>query len=168
MKKITLTALLAILATALVAPVGLAHDHGKHKGKKLFTTKLKGANEVPGPGDPDGKGHAWIRLDSKRDRVCFKVSAKGVAPLTAGHIHTGDSKTAGPVFVELFSGPASDRRHRRGCVATTQAKIDAIRANPAGYYVNVHNAEYPNGALRGQLGGKHRHSGAPPKQPHEH
>ena len=56
------TALLAILAAALLAPAGVAHDKGKHKGKKLYTTKLKGANEVPGPGDPDGKGKAWIRL----------------------------------------------------------------------------------------------------------
>jgi len=156
MRKIILTAILAMLTAALLAPAGLAHNHGKstHKGKKLFTTTLKGANEVPGPGDPDGKGHAWIRVDSKRDRICFKVSAKGVKPLTAAHIHTGDRKTAGPVFVELFSGESATR-HRRGCVATTQEKIDAIRSNPSGYYVNVHNAEYPDGALRGQLGRKH-------------
>ena len=29
---------------------------------------------------------------------------------------------------------------------------DAIRKSPQGYYVNVHNATYPNGAIRGQLG----------------
>jgi hypothetical protein len=153
MKRIILTAVLAILAGALVAPAGLAHDHGKHKGKRLYTTTLKGSKEVPGPGDPDGKGHAWVRLDSKRDRICFKVSAKGVKPLTAGHIHTGDRTTAGPVFVELFTG-GPDSRHRRGCVGVTQEQIDAIRANPSGYYVNVHNDEYPAGALRGQLGRK--------------
>ena len=81
-------ALLAI-AHRRAPRAGRPYDHGKskHKGKKLYTTTLKGANEVPGPGDPDGKGKAWIRLDSKRDRICFKVSAKGVKPLTAGHIH---------------------------------------------------------------------------------
>jgi hypothetical protein len=28
---------------------------------------------------------------------------------------------------------------------------DAIAANPANYYVNVHNAPFPGGAVRGQL-----------------
>ena len=30
--------------------------------------------------------------------------------------------------------------------------VAQILANPAAYYVNVHNADYPGGAVRGQLG----------------
>ncbi len=150
MRKLLLTAALALLATALLAPLGSAADKGKHKGKKTFTTKLKGANEVPGPGDPDGKGHATIRTDSKRDRVCFTIVTRRIDAPVAGHIHEGDAKTAGPVVVTLFTG-ASSKKVRRGCVDTTQEQIDEIRSDPSSYYVNVHNAEYPQGALRGQL-----------------
>jgi hypothetical protein len=150
MKRILITAAAAILAAALLAPIGSAADKGKHKGKRTYTTKLKGSNEVPGPGDPDGKGKATIRLDSKRDRVCFTIETKRIAPPDKGHIHVGDRTTAGPVFITLFT-TASNKRVRHGCVAATDAQIDAIRANPANYYVNVHNATFPNGALRGQL-----------------
>ena len=39
-----------------------------------------------------------------------------------------------------------------GCETVSRALADAIRKSPQSYYVNVHNATYPNGAIRGQLG----------------
>jgi hypothetical protein len=38
-----------------------------------------------------------------------------------------------------------------GCAAVDQGLIKAIIQNPERYYVNVHNADFPGGALRGQL-----------------
>jgi hypothetical protein len=40
-----------------------------------------------------------------------------------------------------------------GCVQASVATLDAIAGNPSNYYVNVHNTDFPGGALRGQLPG---------------
>ena len=41
-----------------------------------------------------------------------------------------------------------------GAVTVTDPKIAAdILANPAGFYVNLHTADFPGGAVRGQLFG---------------
>jgi hypothetical protein len=44
-------------------------------------------------------------------------------------------------------------KQHRSCYrcAHTPHKIKMIKNNPSGYYVNVHNADFPNGAVRGQL-----------------
>jgi hypothetical protein len=39
----------------------------------------------------------------------------------------------------------------KGCMKTTAAIAAAIKKSPGSYYVNIHNAKYPGGALRGQL-----------------
>ena len=143
---------LFLLALAVLAPAARA-DHPGEGGYPL-TTALTGAAEVtsggvPNQGDLDGEGTASLRLNPGQEEICFELTAEGIAPARAAHIHVGAATTTGPVVVGLeppTEGASS------GCVFASRELILAIIHNPENYYVNVHNADYPAGALRGQLG----------------
>ncbi len=152
MKKFMLLISLALVASpaALAAKPTTPGTNGS--GGKALVAKLSGANEVPAANTAD-RGHVVIRLNAKTLKVCWSFSALKLTPLgvatatpTAAHIHSAVAGVNGPVVVPLGSPFA-----RKGCVAAAKSDIDAILANPKAYYVNVHNASYPGGAIRGQL-----------------
>lgn len=133
------------LAAAMIAGVSLA---APTLAATRLTTTMTGAAEIPGPGDPDGSGTAVLRLNRGRGEICYELTVSAIAPATAAHIHVGTVTQAGPVVVGLTpptSGSSS------GCAAVDRDLIKAIAQDPQNYYVNVHNAEYPAGAVRGQL-----------------
>jgi CHRD domain len=151
MKRSKLT--MALLALALVA---LAVPALSVAGRNTTETEaqLKGKNEVPGPGSEKGKGDIHVFLKPTQEKVCFELDVKNLDPINAGHIHKGDSETAGPVKVTLFEDAAGldgDGAYE-GCTKNVKAKlIKKIIAAPEKFYVNIHTAEYPDGAIRGQL-----------------
>jgi CHRD domain len=118
------------------------------------TAKLKGNNEVPGPGDDNGKGEVQVRLKAKKEKVCFNLEIRKLDGASAAHIHKGGPDDAGPVKVLLFEAdpPVSGDGAYEGCVENVKKKlVKRIGKNPEKFYVNVHNADYPDGAIRGQL-----------------
>jgi hypothetical protein len=137
MRKHTLLALAALfLAPALVL------------GQTLSAT-LTGATEVPGPGDTDGSGFATVTFSGTS--VAYTVLVNKIAAPTAAHIHRGAAGVSGGVVIDFaptFAGGLAS-----GTVTADAALIAEILSNPAGFYVNVHNAEFAAGAIRGQLGG---------------
>jgi hypothetical protein len=141
---------LFIAASALAAGLSLAgcETVGDAVGEGLEAT-LSGAEEVPGPGDPDGSGAAEITIVDRTDNLCYELSVKGIEPATAAHIHRGGPGVSGPPVITL-DAPADGESN--GCLSVASELVDAMEANPRGFYVNVHNARYPNGAVRGQLG----------------
>ncbi len=138
--------MVGLLVFALFAGVGSVMAD---EGGRTFSTTMTGAAEVPGPGDPDGSGTATLRLNPGQEEICYELTVSGVAPIRAAHIHVGTANVAGPVVVPLT--PPTDNSFS-GCVTADRDLILAIIQTPEQYYVNVHNAEYPAGALRGQLG----------------
>jgi hypothetical protein len=138
MKKLLLiaVALVAALAVAATATAQLATD----------ATPLTGKAETP-KGSPTGSGSAQITFNQKAGKVCFKLSWKGIGTPTASHIHKGGKGVAGPVVIPLFASPPK----HSGCVSAPKKLIGQIEKNGKAYYVNIHTAKYPGGALRGQL-----------------
>ena len=140
---ITLAAILALLAALALAGVAMA------KEVTLSTTLSGGATETP-PGDPDGSGTPSLTIDPDSGKVCWNISVSNIADATQSHIHVGAAGVSGDVVVPLdvdgFSGST------QGCIeGQDKALLAKIIANPAGYYVNVHTADYKPGAVRGQL-----------------
>ena len=112
-----------------------------------FVAQLSGAQEVP-PADPDGTGMARISVNDASNRVCTDLEVRMIDNVTAAHIHRGAAGTNGPPVITL---DPPDDNDSDDCDDADDALVDEIRANPSAFYVNVHTAAYPNGAIRGQI-----------------
>lgn len=108
---------------------------------------LSGAQEA-GPGDNDG--HGFFTYEISGTEFCYTLRWSRIETAVAAHVHAGPRHVAGPIAVPLSVGDGSGSTVAE-CTAISQETADAIAANPQGYYVNVHTASFPAGAIRGQL-----------------
>ena len=145
------TILVFMLATTLVGALFVGPSSA---APTRLRAGLDGSKEVPGPGDPNGRGLARIKVNPAERRLCFTIRWKRIRSPLAAHIHRGVAGVAGPVRVTLFSGrPLPKTVHEvSGCVRDVPRALAAlIGRRPARFYVNVHNRAFPDGAIRGQL-----------------
>jgi hypothetical protein len=119
-------------------------------GGRAFSVALTGESESPA-GDPVATGTATVRLRAGQGQVCYRLAADNLPPASASHIHRAAAGASGPVVVPLFTPNASG--NATGCIGASRPVVNAILASPGNYYVNVHNAQFPGGAIRGQLTG---------------
>ena len=147
-KLVALVAAISMAALGAATTVGAAGSKSGARKAKVLKANLRGKAEVPGPGDPDGKGKAAIRINANKGRLCFRLSWRRIAEPNKAHIHLGAKGVAGDIVVTLFDGTPV----RRDCVENlNEDLLRQIKRNPRQYYVNVHNADFPAGAIRGQL-----------------
>ena len=139
----------AVVLLGVVVPAAAVTSTASAAGGRPLSTPLTGAEERPGPGDPDGSGTATLRVNPGQGQLCYTLSVSGIAAATAAHLHTAPAGSAGPVVVTL-TAPTSGVSS--GCVDIDRELARDIVRDPDDYYVNVHNAEFPAGAVRGQLG----------------
>jgi plastocyanin len=121
-------------------------------GAQTFNSTLAGGRETGGGGDPSGKGLAVVTFNGTT--VMYYIWVRDIAQPTAAHIHNALAGQAGSIVVSLnasFSSPSSGVYVARGTVNSDAATVRAILQQPNAYYVNVHNASFPDGAVRGQL-----------------
>jgi len=141
MRKIMLSVFVLTLALLTLAHLAAAAE-------MTAKANLTGAAEVPGPGDPNGGGTAQVMLNSDKNEVCYDLTVMKIDEATGAHIHEGAAGKDGPVKVGLDAPKGGSAK---GCKSADAAVVKDIMANPANYYVNVHNTAYPKGAIRGQL-----------------
>jgi hypothetical protein len=130
-----------------------------------WSAYLNGAAEVDDEGDdagdPDAKGSAMF-LQVDQQTVCYGFALRGADAPTAVHIHKGAAGANGDPVVtfanvpkDAAGAPNGNPGASSGCKTTQDpneiAALRRIRRNPAGYYVNFHTTQFPDGAVRGQL-----------------
>lgn len=116
---------------------------------------LTGRQEVPVAGQPPvGDPHAtavsFIRPTGTQ--VDFSFAWLGVQP-TLAHIHKGRFGVNGDVVVPLLGSAVPSNIFAVSGTATglDRALVSDIARHPSAYYANLHSAEFPGGAVRGQL-----------------
>ena len=166
MKTTTLMAGTALLM-ALPQLVSAGHTN------TLLVADLDGRQEVPSTGnsrrivgDPNGRGEDYVfGIDGDPETLCYLLEVEKIqlVPVTEGmaaHIHFGARGENGPVVAALagpFDGNSAD------CLTEGEPGkfplhpevgsgiVQDILNHPGDYYINVHNPDYPAGAIRGQL-----------------
>ena len=113
-----------------------------------MTANMTADEEVPQKGPAGATGGATLDIKSDTNEICYTFVTQSLnEAVTQGHIHKGAKGAAGDVFINL--NVAGD--NLKGCVTSEAAKIQALLADPQGYYVNLHSEAHPMGVLRGQL-----------------
>jgi CHRD domain len=137
------------LVLGIVAPVGA------QGGDSALFTVMTGAKEVDstgakGLGDRNGRGSFSATLDGRQ--LCYGIQVKNLDDdPVASHIHRAGKNAAGPVVQELDAPATGDPGASSDCVRVSRSLARGLRRSPGKYYVNVHTAKFPNGAVRGQL-----------------
>ena len=111
-------------------------------------------------GDPDGSGVAILRLDPDEDRVCYTIVVRDIGAPTEpapglGSAHVHGPLPSGAIAIDLdteFRATGTSTYIASDCVSAAGATIDAVLADPELFYVNVHNVQFPAGAVQGSLG----------------
>jgi hypothetical protein len=136
----------AVVTASLVAGLSAGAATGGGTATMKLEATLRGANERPSA-PASNRGKAELRLNTATGRVCWEFALTRIdGKPNQAHIHKGGKGVSGNVVV-----PLGGTYRRQGCTSAAKALVRSIVNRPGAYYVNVHNAKHPAGAMRGQL-----------------
>ena len=141
-----------LASLAAVAPLLLAPSSALATSA-TYTVNMSGAQEV-GAGDLDGTASGTITLDDVSGVISWSFTYANIDAPTLMHIHGPDAPagTNAGVFIGLgvaTSGGAGTLIS--SLVHGNLAQVTQILDSPDTFYVNIHNASFPGGAVRGQV-----------------
>jgi len=139
-----------------------------------FTADLKASNEVNPSvtnGDAAATGSMTVTVTVTNDAsnnitavnslefVVNNIAGLAApATLTGAHIHAAPAGQTAGVFIntglsngEIILASGSGSFNKTVTSGVTVEQVQALVANPAGHYFNVHTSINPSGAIRGQL-----------------
>ena len=169
--KQTMNKSITTIVLILVAVTIVVHSWENFQctpGTKFFAA-LTGHNELnpvtlaAGNGDPDGSGIAELVINMDQDnnqsgtaQICFNIKVAEISSPTEAHIHAGNRFENGPIVVPLFGTDTitvfpDASCGFSGCVQESFEVLFNITSRPIDFYVNVHNIDFPQGAIRGQV-----------------
>ena len=120
---------------------------GDGAGPHSLAGALRGSRQVDGAGDPDGDGFGIVTFDD--GMAFFYFDTSDVDAPTAAHIHMGTSTENGPVVIDTTASFTDG--NSISSVDVDEDLAMQIVASSDHYYFNVHSADHPAGAIRGQL-----------------
>jgi len=136
-------------STQVTPPAGITVPGDPTAAPAGLVASLEGRNEVAG-GDPDGQALELIGIEG--NTLSYSVSWRGISSPTEAAIHAAGRGVDGPVVVPLFTKPSGGGSFASGSVTVTDPSVlDALRSNPSGFYTDLRNTDFPNGAVRAQL-----------------
>ena len=149
-RSLRVLAVAAVLGGVVPAVVVLSAEPAAATAQN-FTVTLSGLQEVPANAST-ATGTASVDLNAAETTITVNVSWTGLsANATVGHIHgpAGPGVNAAVIFPFAGVPAATSGSIPSQSFAITPAQVADLKAGL--YYVNIHNATFPGGEIRGQL-----------------
>ena len=144
-------------ALALLLTAGSANAQIVAGGETVSGSVRLEATLAPDPGgDLTLSGSADLVVSPRRGTVCFDIdleeTGSGADTVVAVHIHPGDvaatcdaEDCAPPIDLDFAN------EGLEGCARAGKQLLSSLADEPEQFYLHVHTARFPAGAVRGQL-----------------